>query len=237
MDEGNIIRYVVYAIGEILLIVIGILIALQINSWYSFRQDRVAEKEYLLRMVEDLKIDTVNIASMIGLAKEKETSIEFLFPYVRSKDKVIIDTLQFIDRFVKSSYLGWAHYQVTTGTIEELRNTGDFRLIQNAPLRSEIVNYYLQAEQGYQRIEKRRGNYPNEIYRLVPRSEDDESYRSDLNSNIEMIELLRNSNLANSMMAELNLAQFIYISLNDLLENSRKLLLEIENEIENKFGD
>ncbi|MBL0027002.1 MAG: hypothetical protein IPO98_19350 [Saprospiraceae bacterium] len=39
LDEGNLKRYLMYAIGEILLVVIGILIALQINNWNQANSD------------------------------------------------------------------------------------------------------------------------------------------------------------------------------------------------------
>ena len=44
---GRFTKYLFYAIGEIILVIIGILIALQINSWNSFQRDRTNEKEYL----------------------------------------------------------------------------------------------------------------------------------------------------------------------------------------------
>jgi hypothetical protein len=41
-------RYTKYALGEIVLVVVGILIALQINDWYQERLDRQTESEYLM---------------------------------------------------------------------------------------------------------------------------------------------------------------------------------------------
>ena len=52
-------RYFYYAVGEIFLVVIGILIALQINTWNQERKDRILEKEYLTRLKEDIKFDII----------------------------------------------------------------------------------------------------------------------------------------------------------------------------------
>ncbi|MGB5372105.1 MAG: DUF6090 family protein, partial [Flavobacteriaceae bacterium] len=45
--KNNISKYLLYAIGEIVLVVIGILIALQINNWNEDRKDRAKERFYL----------------------------------------------------------------------------------------------------------------------------------------------------------------------------------------------
>ena len=45
-------RYLLYAIGEIALVVIGILIALQINNWNEWRKDRITEKHTLESILE-----------------------------------------------------------------------------------------------------------------------------------------------------------------------------------------
>ena len=49
-------KYFKYAIGEIVLVVIGILIALQINNWNEKRLDKLKSKDYLERIIEDLDL-------------------------------------------------------------------------------------------------------------------------------------------------------------------------------------
>ena len=57
IKKGKFARYTAYAIGEILLVVIGILIALQINEW-DLRKSRTAlEKQYYQTMKEQLTVD------------------------------------------------------------------------------------------------------------------------------------------------------------------------------------
>ena len=52
-------KYFKYAIGEIVLVVIGILIALSINNWNENRKDNSTGKQYLRSIKEDLKKDLV----------------------------------------------------------------------------------------------------------------------------------------------------------------------------------
>jgi hypothetical protein len=61
LAEGRLRRYLLYAFGEIILVVIGILIALKINDWQKEKQDRREEKAYLASMVSDLELDLEDI--------------------------------------------------------------------------------------------------------------------------------------------------------------------------------
>ena len=57
IEAGSTRKYILYAIGEILLVMIGILLALQVNNWNEERNNRKLEKYYLERIVEDLQAD------------------------------------------------------------------------------------------------------------------------------------------------------------------------------------
>lgn len=238
MDNGRIQKYFLYAIGEIILVIIGILAALEINNWNSFRQDRALEKEYLSRMITDLKQDTASLANMIQLADTKRSVIEYILPYLVDKKREVKDSSQFINSFINSTVLGWAHYSVTSSTIEELKSTGHFVLIQNVSLRSWITKYYHDAESVYQRIDTRRGDYPSMADRLFPREEiegeDAFDIRDDLMSKQNKLDKIRNSELDQLIFGELNLAVFINQRLTDLLNKSQWLLSEIDNELAKK---
>lgn len=70
LDEGNLKRYLIYSIGEILLVVIGILIALQINNRNEWRKDRVKEKIILKDLANNIKINIQTFQDDIKLLKE-----------------------------------------------------------------------------------------------------------------------------------------------------------------------
>ncbi len=55
LTENKFIKYLIYAIGEILLVVIGILIALQVNNWNEERKLRALELELLQEYQEELQ--------------------------------------------------------------------------------------------------------------------------------------------------------------------------------------
>ncbi len=54
-------RYLKYAFGEIILVVVGILIALQLNAWKEENTENKIVKQFISSLVEDLKSDTTSI--------------------------------------------------------------------------------------------------------------------------------------------------------------------------------
>ena len=73
VESGSARKYLLYAIGEITLVVIGILIALQINNWNEWRKDRKKEKEILTELAVTLtnnieRIDSSNQQATSGLS-------------------------------------------------------------------------------------------------------------------------------------------------------------------------
>ncbi|MEP0133097.1 MAG: DUF6090 family protein [Eudoraea sp.] len=70
-DDNKPLKYARYAIGEILLVVIGILIALSINNWNEQRKDQIKEKATLYKFLQDLKSDStyyqVNLGKILSI--------------------------------------------------------------------------------------------------------------------------------------------------------------------------
>ena len=69
-------KYLRYAIGEIVLVVIGILIALQINNWNEQRKDRIIEKQILDEMLISLKSDNDIFKMLENRLMEKDSAIQ-----------------------------------------------------------------------------------------------------------------------------------------------------------------
>ena len=82
MEKNKTGKYLKYAVGEIILVVIGILIALSINNWNEGRKDRIIEKSILLELGDNLErnialIDIAN-AEIIEINKGTTTIIEII---------------------------------------------------------------------------------------------------------------------------------------------------------------
>ncbi len=70
--------YLLYAIGEIILVVIGILIALQVNNWNENRKNTITEKSYVKNLINDLKKDTSDLRIVIKFNNNKILGLDSL---------------------------------------------------------------------------------------------------------------------------------------------------------------
>lgn len=70
MSENKTGKYIKYAIGEIILVMIGILLALQVNNWNENRKEAIAIKNVLIEIREDLINDKTELESKIQLRTE-----------------------------------------------------------------------------------------------------------------------------------------------------------------------
>jgi len=70
-DDNKPLKYIRYAIGEILLVVVGILIALQINTWNEQQKQNKLEKEYYCRLLEDVMQDREQVTNLIAQSEAR----------------------------------------------------------------------------------------------------------------------------------------------------------------------
>lgn len=124
LTENKFSKYLLYAIGEIVLVVIGILIALSINNWNeNKRSDRVL-KNYYSQILQELEKDTTYIhqrIKILDLNMLKHTNYFDKFQKQVSFKKLLISQgkLNF----------GVSTLNFNTNTIETLQSTGDIKLI------------------------------------------------------------------------------------------------------------
>ena len=131
-------KYFIYAIGEIVLVVIGILIALQINNWNQARKDDRALKEYLVKIkshtIEDLRqLDTLikYRTQLVGQCKKARIRI---LDKTEDEDLFLFMTcgVAFVDYYFKPN----------TGGYDALKNSNYFGKINNTPLDSLLTRYH-----------------------------------------------------------------------------------------------
>ena len=132
-------KYLRYAIGEIILVVLGILIALQINNWNEARKDKARAIDYHQRLVEDIdRIEKTSI-SLYTTAKKVLLTISTT---VTALDRGHLATAEEQEAFEYALiWLSRFNYQFSElSTYEEMKSSGNFSTIRNDDLKLKLMN-------------------------------------------------------------------------------------------------
>lgn len=141
MEKNKTGKYLKYAIGEIVLVVIGILIALQINNWNELRKTKEKEKVILKEIISDLIVNENSAQNnLIHTYNIGRDSIAKAFDFVINhlENKLPYDS-------ILSRHFGVIHQlqglSIKTSGYESLKSSG-MDMIQNDSLRSNIGEHY-----------------------------------------------------------------------------------------------
>lgn len=137
-DDKKPLKYLRYALGEIVLVVIGILIALSINNWNEWRKDRIMEKSILIELEDNLErnIALIDIAAaeIIEINKSTKTLIEII-----TERKSYPDTLKY--HFNQLNRSGSFLLKLNTNGYESLKNIG-FEILTSKVLKKEVLSLF-----------------------------------------------------------------------------------------------
>ena len=135
INENRMGKYFKYAIGEILLVVIGILIALQINTWNNQRLNAKKEITLLHEIKENLNEDLQNIDVILSKNALKLTTIDSAFYFLSiKKGKEFSNLMPII-----------TNYDLFTSTsvaFDNMVSSGNIDLLYSDELRKEISRHY-----------------------------------------------------------------------------------------------
>jgi len=163
LSEGKTSKYFKYAIGEIILVVIGILIALQINNWNEKRKSDNILENYYHQIITDLATDYNRIHyDLYVLEKDYIAKYnEFVknLPTQNSAKAIILSSQ-------KLKYTTTAYTNFNTNTIETLQTSGDIKLIPTA-IRNKLIELKNEQDKAYKASNKNYDNFLDEISRAT----------------------------------------------------------------------
>lgn len=146
LAEGKTSKYLKYALGEIVLVVIGILIALQINNWNGNRKQKQAEIEFLKGIKNDLSQDKLFIEQVLNVTEPKMQAFKKLNTDSLdiSKDKATIDSLLKV-------YLntGQRTFYPISGSYQAAISGNQINTYKNKELMQSIIKLY---NSSYERV-------------------------------------------------------------------------------------
>lgn len=129
------------AVGiDFVIVVVGILLALQISDWNQARQDRVRERTYLARIADDLAQSFEDIEHGIQLSQERATLGRLLIDSVRDEERVRADPGRFIVALQQSGYTFAP--AIRSHAFDELQASGDLGLIRDKALLVAITEFH-----------------------------------------------------------------------------------------------
>lgn len=245
LAQNNFQKYVMYAIGEIFLVVVGILLALQFNNWSIENVNKVKEKWYLINMVEDIEYQR----DVLKYMKEHyenciKTSESILKAYKETKNFQNIDSLnEKLNLLMETD-----NFPNINNTYQELISSGQQALIKNKELSVSIIDYYLYSEDNYIDI---KNNNDNVFYRelhpifynlaqivmIDKELYEDKDGLFETDSEIDII-LIKKLEIDDTKMKFLNALKSLILiyklqleMIDDTIEMGRDLVKKIDNEL------
>jgi hypothetical protein len=139
MEKNKTGKYFKYAVGEIVLVVIGILIALSINNWNEERKNKIKESVYLQGIKSDLALDVKYIQFLIPRNNTRTQNYATLDSLVKLKSNKIFE-IDFSEIFSLSRQIGTFYPRV--GSYSSLISENSAGLISNKELLMKLKSIY-----------------------------------------------------------------------------------------------
>lgn len=137
LTENKLSKYLLYAAGEILLVMIGILLALQVNNWNEKRKTKAIELDYLIALEEEFEFNLEAIEKSMKLCNSNIINALSLFDYF-TPNEVSIDDNEFI-KLLGGSIFNEIQLRHSEGVLNEMVSSGKLGLISNAKLKKQLA--------------------------------------------------------------------------------------------------
>ena len=131
-------QYIAIALGEMLLIVVGILVALKIDNWNQTKQDYIIIESYLEKINANIATDLNNLDSLIDLRRKSLLNTDTILKYYKNEqisDPKLFE-LGFQRLFVET------RFYTNSSAYESLKSSGFLRNIENGSIEEGLNSYY-----------------------------------------------------------------------------------------------
>ncbi|MDF2156746.1 DUF6090 family protein [Algoriphagus sp. CAU 1675] len=143
-SQNRVTRYLAYAAGEIILVTIGILIALQINTWKEERANRHRETTFYKSILIDLENDQQKLESQTIFYQNRMDNLTWFLSQIRNPAQPISS----VDFGKHTEPLYYNESAISfDATFEAAKSAGAFDNFSNKPLLKQLVEYYTNFKQ------------------------------------------------------------------------------------------
>ena len=137
--EGSARKYLLYAIGEVLLVMIGILLALQVNNWNEARNDRLRLNNHYKELRNDLINDKKNIEELIVNVRKINNRTFTLSQFINTEGTKADSAILTQSLLEAEPY---SFFSMNNAAYSNLVSTGDIKFIKNVELKNLLSIYY-----------------------------------------------------------------------------------------------
>ncbi len=160
LTENKFSKYLIYAAGEIILVVIGILIALSINNKNDEFSERKAEKNFYRNIMQQLLDDAQNIESQIQFNSKYAKQFRYAIALIKLNNRHQKDSLGKI----AVNLIDYSDFDRQGNIYETMVNSGDIKILKN----SEIIERLRRLEETYLYVNRLENIHFDAVMSLVP---------------------------------------------------------------------
>lgn len=211
-----------YAIGEILIVIIGISIAFALNNWKESNANERQKKQYLENLVLDINEEIKQLETNQKNVQDRLKKIQIVLPFLGVKQGNRDSIARHIFKLAMP-----INFHPESTTYQTLVNSGDMKLINNFQLRRSLEEHYAfhkQVTQNYKRIEKIHERYLGDFFIH------EIDYKNMRNGDYAFLD---KQLLSNIILSTQGSYYMILRGNTACIESNKKLLTKVEEELEN----
>jgi len=235
-------KYILYAIGEIVLVVIGILIALSINNANEMDKIRVKEHNYLQGIKADLSLNLSELQNFIHSRENHIKSANILLDFYEDTPVTDLDYFNYHTWI----FLLWFPSDYNSNTFQELLNSGNLAIISNDSIKNDLLN----MEIGYKKIRFVENHLQHDFEGLIYdqyfsiadvnpamknfiQQNENSDEEAKINISEEKVEeLLRSQKFKNGCALSVYNNKSLIQKYNDMISTTKQLITRIDKELE-----
>jgi len=226
LTENKFSKYLIYAIGEIVLVVIGILIALSINNWNAEKKSLQRQNALLTQMKNNLEDNLVQFRSVEKAYQRRRESIKIVIDHIHNKEK-LQDSIS--HNFYGPFRVGPPN--ISSSAFETLKSSG-LDIIKSDKLREKIITHYqVLYEQYAKTIERGLDTWETEViasYYSQNFSVSNDKFLTP--NNYEF--LFSDQKFMNILTSRRSFFRYIISELKRIQELTQALIIDLENHLE-----
>jgi len=230
LSENKFGKYILYAIGEIALVMIGILLALQVNNWNDAKNSKISEQKILSEIRNGIWRDLSDFEGNVYSNKKAINAGEYFINYI-SKNEVSLDSLN----FYYPSLFGDYSPVINKSGYESLKSSG-LKTISDDSLRFQIVELYdyyytiIENNTAEQAEELAFANYSGLIKKLLPFMEFDNTGQI-ISASKPLLDIHDQKELISYLQLVKNRREIVLKRYKKVIENMKKLSIRIDKHL------